>query len=81
VHRVDVSDRAQLESFAAAVEAAHGRVDVRVDDAGVTVAASFEERNAERRLITSEASVIDVLEWIDPTVPSRVIAWAHLERG
>lgn len=46
-HRVDVSDRAQMESFVVAVEAAHGRVDVLVNNAGVTVAATFEEQSLE----------------------------------
>jgi len=46
-HRVDVSDRAQMESFAAAVEVAHGRVDVLVNNAGVTVAATFEDQSLD----------------------------------
>jgi NAD(P)-dependent dehydrogenase (short-subunit alcohol dehydrogenase family) len=46
-HRVDVSDRAQMEAFAAAVEQAHGRVDVLVNNAGVTCAATFEEQSLE----------------------------------
>jgi NAD(P)-dependent dehydrogenase (short-subunit alcohol dehydrogenase family) len=46
-HRVDVSDHTQMEAFAAAVEEAHGRVDVLVNNAGVTVAATFEEQSLE----------------------------------
>lgn len=46
-HRVDVSDRAQMEAFVAAVQAAHGRADVLVNNAGVTVAATFAEQSLE----------------------------------
>ncbi len=46
-HRVDVSNLAQMQAFAAEVEAAHGRVDVLVNNAGVTVAATFEEQSIE----------------------------------
>ena len=46
-YRIDVSDRAQMEAFVAAVEADHGRVDVLVNNAGVTVAATFEEQSLD----------------------------------
>lgn len=46
-HRVDVSDRAQMEAFAAEVEQAHQRVDVLINNAGVTVAATFEDQSLD----------------------------------
>jgi short-subunit dehydrogenase len=51
-HAVDVSDRAQVEQFAADVVEAHGEVHILINNAGVTVYASFEEHD------------IDDLEWI-----------------
>jgi short-subunit dehydrogenase len=47
VHRVDVSDEMQMSSFATEVVAAHGQVHVLVNNAGVTVYASFEEHSIE----------------------------------
>jgi short-subunit dehydrogenase len=46
-HQVDVSDRAQMASFAADVIEAHGEVQILVNNAGVTVYASFEEHDIE----------------------------------
>jgi NAD(P)-dependent dehydrogenase (short-subunit alcohol dehydrogenase family) len=46
-HRVDVSDRAQMEQFASDVVEAHGAAHVLVNNAGVTVYASFEEHSIE----------------------------------
>lgn len=46
-HRVDVSDRAQMEAFAPEVVDAHGEVHILVNNAGVTVYASFEEHSIE----------------------------------
>lgn len=46
-HRVDVSDLAQMEGFVSAVRDAHGRADVLVNNAGVTVAATFAEQSLE----------------------------------
>lgn len=46
-HRVDVSDREQMQAFVTAVEDAYGRVDVLVNNAGVTVAATFDEHSIE----------------------------------
>lgn len=46
-HRVDVADRARMEAFVGEVEDAHGRVDIVVNNAGVSVAASFEEHRIE----------------------------------
>jgi NAD(P)-dependent dehydrogenase (short-subunit alcohol dehydrogenase family) len=44
-HRVDVSDQAQMEAFTSDVVDAHGEVHVLVNNAGVTVYASFEEHS------------------------------------
>lgn len=46
-HRVDVSDRAQMERFAAQVVAEYGRVEILVNNAGVTVTADFDEHSLE----------------------------------
>lgn len=46
-HRVDVSDKTQMEAFAADVVDAHGAVHILVNNAGVTVYASFEEHSIE----------------------------------
>lgn len=46
-HRVDVSELAAMEAFAAEVEREHGRVDVLVNNAGVTVASSFLEQDLD----------------------------------
>ncbi len=42
-HTVDVRDAAAMEALAAAVVAAHGRVELLVNNAGVTVTAGFHE--------------------------------------
>jgi len=44
-HAVDVSDRAQVERFAADVVEAHGEAHILINNAGVTVYASFEEHD------------------------------------
>lgn len=46
-HHVDVSDREQVEAFANDVVQAHGSVHVLVNNAGVTVIASFEDQSLE----------------------------------
>ncbi|MEZ4450147.1 MAG: SDR family NAD(P)-dependent oxidoreductase [Nannocystaceae bacterium] len=46
-HRVDVSSKAQMEAFAADVAAAHGRVHIVVNNAGVSVSAPFEQHTLE----------------------------------
>ncbi len=46
-HRVDVSDRLQMEAFASDVVQEHGEVHIVVNNAGVTVFASFEEHGIE----------------------------------
>lgn len=46
-HEVDVSSRAGMEAFAAEVERLHGRVDVLVNNAGVSVAAPFMDHEIE----------------------------------
>ena len=46
-HRVDVSDRTQMETFASDVVEAHGTAQILVNNAGVTVYASFEEHDIE----------------------------------
>jgi len=46
-HPVDVSDKTQMEAFASDVVDAHGGVHVLVNNAGVTVFASFEEHTIE----------------------------------
>ena len=51
-HIVDVSDKARMQALAAEVESAHGRVDVLVNNAGVSVGGTFEEQS------------IDDIEWI-----------------
>lgn len=47
VHQVDVSDREQMASFASEVVSQHGEVHILVNNAGVTVYASFEEHSIE----------------------------------
>lgn len=42
-HRLDVADRAQVAAFPAAVEQAHGRADILINNAGVAVGGTFEE--------------------------------------
>jgi NAD(P)-dependent dehydrogenase (short-subunit alcohol dehydrogenase family) len=46
-HVVDVSDKKQMASFASDVIAAHGEAQILVNNAGVTVYASFEEHSVE----------------------------------
>jgi short-subunit dehydrogenase len=46
-HVVDVSDKTQMASFASEVVAAHGGVQILINNAGVTVYASFEEHSIE----------------------------------
>jgi NADP-dependent 3-hydroxy acid dehydrogenase YdfG len=46
-HTVDVADRAAMEALPAAVLAAHGQVDVVVNNAGVTVTAGFHEHDLD----------------------------------
>jgi NAD(P)-dependent dehydrogenase (short-subunit alcohol dehydrogenase family) len=46
-HAVDVSDRAQVEQFASDVIKTHGEAHILVNNAGVTVYASFEEHDIE----------------------------------
>ncbi|MBL4689202.1 MAG: SDR family NAD(P)-dependent oxidoreductase [Nannocystaceae bacterium] len=47
IHEVDVSDRSKMEALAVDVEAEHGRVDIVINNAGVTVAGTFEEQSIE----------------------------------
>ncbi len=46
-HEVDVSDRAAMEALAGDVEAEHGHVDVLINNAGVSVAGTFEEQSLD----------------------------------
>ena len=46
-HRVDVSDKGQMAAFPSEVVDAHGAVDILINNAGVTVYASFEEHSVE----------------------------------
>ena len=46
-HVVDVSDRAAVEQFAEDAVAEHGEVNILINNAGVTVYASFEEHSVE----------------------------------
>ncbi|MDH3202160.1 MAG: SDR family NAD(P)-dependent oxidoreductase [Myxococcales bacterium] len=46
-HHVDVADRAQMQGFADDVVATHGAAHVLVNNAGVTVYASFEDQSLE----------------------------------
>jgi short-subunit dehydrogenase len=46
-HVVDVSDKTQMASFVSEVIAAHGEVQILINNAGVTVYASFEEHSIE----------------------------------
>jgi NAD(P)-dependent dehydrogenase (short-subunit alcohol dehydrogenase family) len=46
-HPVDVSDRTQVERFVAEVIEAHGEAHILINNAGVTVYASFEEHDIE----------------------------------
>jgi NAD(P)-dependent dehydrogenase (short-subunit alcohol dehydrogenase family) len=47
VHLADVSDRSRMEALPAEVIGAHGRVNVLVNNAGVTIAHSFAEHDVE----------------------------------
>jgi NADP-dependent 3-hydroxy acid dehydrogenase YdfG len=42
-HRLDVADRAQVAAFPAAVLAAHGQVDLLINNAGVALGGTFEQ--------------------------------------
>ncbi|MEM6990858.1 MAG: SDR family NAD(P)-dependent oxidoreductase [Myxococcota bacterium] len=46
-HEADVSDRARMEALADEIEAEHGHVDVLINNAGVSVAGTFEEQTLE----------------------------------
>lgn len=46
-HRVDVSDKSQMKAFASEVVDTHGEVNILINNAGVTVYASFEEHSVE----------------------------------
>lgn len=46
-HRLDVRDRAAVETFAQAVKAAHGGADVIINNAGLTTRVSIEESSYE----------------------------------
>jgi short-subunit dehydrogenase len=46
-HHIDVSDKTQMEAFAGDVIDAHGQAQILVNNAGVTVFASFEEHAVE----------------------------------
>jgi NADP-dependent 3-hydroxy acid dehydrogenase YdfG len=46
-HRLDVADRAAVAAFPEAVMAAHGRVDLLINNAGVALGGSFEQVSAE----------------------------------
>jgi len=46
-HAVDVANRGQMEAFVAAVIAAHGRVEIVINNAGVSVTASLEDHSLE----------------------------------
>jgi len=46
-HRVDVSNKAQMEAFASDVVREHGAANILINNAGVTVYASFEEHSVE----------------------------------
>ena len=46
-HQVDVSDKVQVEAFASQVVQEHGVVNILINNAGVTVYASFEEHSVE----------------------------------
>ena len=47
VHQVDVADKARMMAFADEAVAEHGRVHIVVNNAGVSVAASFEDHSLE----------------------------------
>lgn len=42
-HRLDVSDRAEIEAFPAMVKPVHGGIDIMVNNAGVAVGGAFEQ--------------------------------------
>lgn len=46
-HHVDVANKAQMQAFADDVVAAHGGVQILVNNAGVTIIASFEDQSLE----------------------------------
>lgn len=46
-HRVDVADREQMQRYAEAVVAEYGKVEILVNNAGVTVTADFEQHSLE----------------------------------
>lgn len=47
IHVVDVASRSAMQALPAAVEAVHGRVDIVVNNAGVTVAGDLEEQDLD----------------------------------
>lgn len=47
IHRVDVADPAAVDAWAAATVAAHGRVHLLVNNAGVSVTAPFEQQSLD----------------------------------
>jgi NAD(P)-dependent dehydrogenase (short-subunit alcohol dehydrogenase family) len=46
-HRVDVSDKARMQRYADEIHAEYGQVNILVNNAGVTVAATFEDHSLE----------------------------------
>jgi short-subunit dehydrogenase len=46
-HRIDVADKARMQRYADEVFAEYGRVEIVVNNAGVTVATSFDEQSIE----------------------------------
>jgi len=54
-HRVDVTQREQVDAMVAAVKAAHGRIDVLVNNAGIT-----KDARLQRMTLQQFDSVIDV---------------------
>jgi short-subunit dehydrogenase len=74
IHRVDVSDRATLERARDEILAAHGAVDVLINNAGITVFSSFEQLRddeIDRMLAVNVRGVIDGCRVFLPALRAR----------
>jgi NAD(P)-dependent dehydrogenase (short-subunit alcohol dehydrogenase family) len=71
-HRVDVSDRAQMQAFADAVHEARGPVDLLVNNAGVGLAAGFLDTTPEDWDWIVSINLMGVVNGCDAFLPAMV---------